>query len=101
MCFAMDHKAQKWMVIDGLQRISTIVKFLEGGDWRLSQLDDIEPEISGKSVALIKTSHGPLHQYYTRVENLSIPVTVLRCDFKKKPTWTIYLRYFIASIQAA
>lgn len=48
MCFAMDHKVQKWMVIYGLQRILTIVKFLEGGDWRLSQLDDIEPEISGK-----------------------------------------------------
>lgn len=84
MCFAMDHKAQKWIVIDGLQRISTIVKFLKGGDWKLSQLDDIEPEIAGKSVAAIKTSDSALHQYYTRVENLSIPVTVLRCDFKKK-----------------
>ena len=42
MCFALDHKAQKWMVIDGLQRISTIVKFLRGGDWKLSKLDDID-----------------------------------------------------------
>lgn len=84
MCFALDHKAQKWIVIDGLQRISTIVKFLEGGDWKLSKLDDIEPEIAGKSVAAIKTSDGALHQYYTRVENLSIPVTVLRCNFTKK-----------------
>ena len=85
MCFALDHKAQKWIVIDGLQRISTIVKFLQGGDWHLSQLDDIDPEIAGKSVAAIKTSTTALHQYYTRVENLSVPVTVLRCDFKKKP----------------
>lgn len=84
MCFALDHKAQKWIVIDGLQRIATIVKFLEGGDWSLSQLDDIEPDIAGKSVAAIKTSTDSLHQYYTRVENLSIPVTVLRCDLKKK-----------------
>ena len=84
MCFAMDHKAQKWIVVDGLQRISTIVKFLKGGDWKLSQLDDIEPEIAGKSVAAIKTSDSALRQYYTRVENLSIPVTVLLCDFKKK-----------------
>lgn len=84
MCFAMDHKAQKWIVIDGLQRISTIVKFLEGADWKLSVLDDIERDISGKSAAAIKTSTGSLHQYYTRVENLSIPVTVLRCDFKKR-----------------
>ena len=85
MCFALDHKQQKWIVIDGLQRISTIVKFLQGGDWKLSQLNDIDPEIAGKSVAAIKTSTAALHQYYTRVENLSVPVTVLRCDFKKKP----------------
>ncbi len=84
MCFALDHKQQKWIVIDGLQRIATIVKFLQGGDWNLSQLNDIEPEIAGKSVAAIKTSTGALHHYYTRVENLSVPVTVLRCDFKKK-----------------
>jgi hypothetical protein len=38
MCFALDHKAQRWIVIDGLQRISTIVRFLEGGDWNLSAL---------------------------------------------------------------
>lgn len=85
MCFALDHKQQKWIVIDGLQRISTIVKFLQGGDWKLSQLEDIDPEIAGKSVAAIKTPTSALHQYYTRVENLSVPVTVLRCDFKKKP----------------
>jgi hypothetical protein len=83
MCFALDHKAQRWIVIDGLQRIATIVRFLTGGDWTLSELDDIEPDIAGKSVAAIKTSDGPLHQYYTRVENLSIPITVLRCDFTK------------------
>lgn len=84
MCFALDHKAQQWIVIDGLQRISTIVRFLQGGDWNLSVLEDIEQAIAGKSVAAIKTKDDPLHHYYTRVENLTVPVTVLRCDFKKK-----------------
>jgi len=84
MCFAMDYKAQKWIVIDGLQRISTIVKFLDGGDWKLSELEDVDPDIAGQSVAAIKTDSGKLHGYYTRVENLSVPVTVLRCDFTKK-----------------
>lgn len=84
MCFALDYKAQKWVVIDGLQRIATIVKFLEGGDWTISDLEDIEPEIAGKSVAAIKQQASALHHYYTRVENLTIPITVLRCDFKKK-----------------
>ena len=84
MCFALDHKAQRWIVIDGLQRISTIVRFLDGGDWKLSDLEDVEPEIAGTLVASIKMPNSPLFHYYTRVENLSIPVTVLRCDFKKK-----------------
>lgn len=60
------------------------MRFLEGGDWTLSPLEDVEPEIAGQSVAAIKTATDSLHQYYTRVENLSVPVTVLRCDFKKK-----------------
>src|ERR1035437_3674657 len=75
---------QRGIVIDGLQRIHTIVRFLEGGDWKLSPLEDIEPEVAGKSVAAIKLENNPLHQYYTRVENLTVPVTVLRCDFSKK-----------------
>src|ERR1700722_20108811 len=28
MCFSLDHKTQKWKVIDGLQRMSTITNFL-------------------------------------------------------------------------
>jgi hypothetical protein len=84
MCFAMDYDAQKWIVIDGLQRISTIIHYLEGKDWKLSTLDDIEQEISGKLASEIKFAKGPLHRFYTRVENLSIPITVLRCDFAKK-----------------
>lgn len=84
MCFAQDYKAQEWIVIDGLQRISTILRFLKGEDWKLSNLDDIDPAIKGKSAAAIKTSKTSLHDYYARVENLSVPITVLRCDFKKK-----------------
>ncbi len=84
MCFALDHKDQRWMVIDGLQRIATIVRFLEGDDWKLSILDDVDSGIIGKSAAAIKNAKDALHRYYTRVENLSIPITVLRCEFKKQ-----------------
>ena len=84
MCFAHDHKIQKWIVIDGLQRISTIIRFLSGGDWTLSKLEDIDPELAGKSVAAIKTSDPKLRHFYMRIENLSIPITVLRCDFSKR-----------------
>ncbi|MFN4354664.1 DUF262 domain-containing protein [Parvibaculum sp.] len=84
MCFAMDHRAQRWIVIDGLQRISTIVRFLRGEDWRLSQLDDINQDIAGKTAAAIKTSTDDLHQYYSRVENQTLPINVLRCNFQKR-----------------
>ena len=94
MCFSYDPEKQEWMVIDGLQRISTIVKFLEGGDWKISKLLDIDQNISGKSVAAIKTSDSKLHKYYTRVENLAIPVTVLRCDHSKKSHLTYLFTIF-------
>ena len=84
MCFAYDYKKGRWIVIDGLQRISTIIKFLDGGDWKLSVLPDIDPELSGKSVSAIKTSRTSLRQLYTRVQNQTIPINVLRCDFDKK-----------------
>ena len=80
LCFSYDAKQQKWLVIDGLQRISTIIRFLTGADWKLSKLEDIEPRISGISAAAIK--HDPsLIEFYRRVENSTIPITVLRCDY--------------------
>lgn len=89
MCFAMDYKQQKWIVIDGLQRMWTIVRFLHGGDWKLSDLEDIDQNLSGRSIDDIRNGKPELRQYYTRVENLSIPITVLRCDFTKK----VHLEY--------
>ncbi len=80
LCFSYDAKQQKWLVIDGLQRISTIISFLAGKDWRLSKLDDVEPRLCGISAAAIKTDTS-LAEFYTRVENSTIPITVLRCDY--------------------
>ena len=83
LCFSYDAKQQKWLVIDGLQRISTIIRFLKGADWKLAKLDDIEPKIANVSAAAIKTE-PELHEYYRRIENSSIPITVLRCDYSNK-----------------
>ena len=44
LCFSYDAKQQKWLVIDGLQRILTIIRFLSGADWKLSKLDDIDQD---------------------------------------------------------
>ncbi len=85
MCFSMDYKTQRWQVIDGLQRMASIIKFL-GVDplWKLSELEDIEPDLSGKTVREFLPVESPLHVYYQRVENLTLPITVLRCDYSKK-----------------
>ena len=84
MCFSLDYKLQEWQVIDGLQRIWSIVRFLSGGDWRLSELQDIDPKISGRAAKDFADQKSPLHSYYKRVENLTLPITVLRCDYSKK-----------------
>lgn len=90
MCFSLDYKTQRWQVIDGLQRMSTIIGFLSGKMKKLSALKDIDPAIAGKQVAQFIDENSELHSYYTRIENLTIPITVLRCD-NSKPSHTHYL----------
>lgn len=84
MCFSVDYKTQKWQVIDGLQRMSAIIQFLSDENWTLSKLPDIDPKISGKQVKEFFNPQSELNLLYTRVENLTLPITVLRCDYSKK-----------------
>jgi len=84
MCFSLDYKTQNWQVIDGLQRMYTIIRFLIGSNWTLSRLDDIDPNLSGKPISSIADRKSELYFYYTRVQNLTLPITVLRCDYLKK-----------------
>lgn len=82
MCFAFDYKTRKWIVIDGLQRMTAIIKFLnENENWTLSRLEDIDPKLSGKNSKEFHDGKSELHSYVERVENLTLPITVLRCDF--------------------
>lgn len=84
MCFAYDYKTNRWIVIDGLQRAATIVKFLDGQDWKLATLPDIDPKLSGSNAQTIKNSKNELRDFYTRVQNQTLPINVLRCDLSKK-----------------
>lgn len=84
MCFSLDYKTQKWQVIDGLQRMSSIIRFLEDKAWRLSNLDDIDKKLSGKKVTDFRDEDSENHVLYQRLENLTLPITVLRCDHSKK-----------------
>ncbi len=84
MCFAFDYRQNQWQVIDGLQRISTVIRFLDvKNPWRLSTLDDIDPKLAGKQTASKKTQKSLLPRYHSLIENTQIPVNVLRCDFSK------------------
>jgi len=84
MCFSLDYKSQKWQVIDGLQRISSVIRFLGDKDWKLSNLEDIDKEIAGKRTSIFKKKGDPLYPLYLRVQNLTLPITVLRCDYSKR-----------------
>ena len=84
MCLGLDYRRNRWIVIDGLQRVSTIIRFLSGDDWKLSKLHDINREIAGKSAASIKNSSGVLKNYYSRIQNQSLPINVLRCSFDNR-----------------
>jgi hypothetical protein len=81
MCISFDFNSNERMVIDGLQRMSTIISFLTNDEYQLSSLDDVDEKISGKTVSAIKSRN---RTYYDRVENLTIPITVIRCDYKKQ-----------------
>ncbi|WP_454897023.1 DUF262 domain-containing protein [Alloprevotella tannerae] len=82
MCISLDISSQKRMVIDGLQRISSIIKFLdEKKDWKLSKSDDVDLRISGKKVSEIKIENPNL---VAILENVTIPITVIRCDYSNQ-----------------
>lgn len=81
MCISWDYKTGQRQVIDGLQRVSSLIKFLSDDRWRLSKLDDIDERLSGKRVEDIQNDNPEI---YHRVENVIIPITVLRCDYSKQ-----------------
>ena len=81
LCISYDFKSSERQVVDGRQRISSIVRFLDKKSWKLSKLDDIDQTISNKTNLDIKTQHP---EVYARLQNTTIPVTVLRCDLTKE-----------------
>lgn len=83
LCISLDAKSQNRVIIDGLQRMATIIKFLdyERNDWKLSACEDVDKRISGKLASQIAKEYPEL---FAAVENLTLPITVLRCDYSKR-----------------
>lgn len=83
LCISYDFKTNKRLVIDGKQRITTIVSFLADPNFKISSLKDIDQRISGKTVTSIK-NNAETSILYEKVQNLMIPITVIRCDSSNK-----------------
>lgn len=81
MCISLDYKTNKRLVIDGLQRMQTIINFLSDDEFKLSNIDDVDERIAGKTVHTVKTKSKDI---FERVQNVTIPITVIRCDTSKK-----------------
>lgn len=84
MCFSLDPKSQRWKVIDGLQRMTSITDFLGPREWRLNSLDDIHPRLRGATNLSLRDGDEAASILYSSVENVTIPVTVIRCDYSKR-----------------
>jgi len=83
MCFSLDPKTQRWKVIDGLQRMTSITDFLGSEDYKLPDLKDIHPRLRLKSNNELKSGDEEDSILYSSIENVTIPVTVIRCDYSK------------------
>lgn len=84
MCFSLDFHTQKWQVVDGLQRMTAINSFLGNREWRLSRLKEIDQKISGRTNFDIRDGDEDSKILYRRIQNLSLPITVIRCDQLRK-----------------
>lgn len=84
MCFSLDYKTQKWKVIDGLQRMSSIIRFLSPPEWRLSDLSDIHPQLKAVKNSDLRNGTDDQKRLYSLVEDVSIPITVIRCDYSQR-----------------
>lgn len=84
MCFSLDYKTQRWKVIDGLQRMSAIIRFLSTSEWRLSDLLDIHPKLRKAKNTELKHGNEEQKRLFALVEDVSIPVTVIRCDYTQR-----------------
>ena len=80
LIFALNSKTGQYVVIDGLQRISTIKRFYEDKKWKLTKLPDINQTISGQLVSVIKKKFP---NFATRIDNTMIPVIIVKSDFAK------------------
>jgi len=87
----LDTQTKQYKVIDGLQRVRTIINFFNDPKFKLSVLPDINPRISGKSVSKIKKES---EEMYKKLENSTIHYTLIKCDFSDESHMDYLFRFF-------
>jgi Protein of unknown function DUF262 len=90
MCFSLDYTTQKWKVIDGLQRMSTITGFLGDHEWKITNAEDIHPLLRDSSNLKLKGGNEHEQKLYSIVEDVTVPITVIRCSYDE-PSHMRYL----------
>lgn len=83
VCLFHDNATGQKIVVDGLQRISSIIALLnpKGKDWTISDIEGVDERLRGKTVASLRADANGL--LYT-IEEKVLPVTVIRGIFDKK-----------------
>ncbi|MDR2685869.1 MAG: DUF262 domain-containing protein [Rickettsiales bacterium] len=95
LCFSYDYKTRERMVIDGLQRISTILRFMSDDNFRIMDLPEIHEDIAGKTkVELENIPDGKKASPYSTIINVTIPITVLRGDFNNESNMEYLYKIF-------
>ena len=87
----LDTQTGKYNVIDGLQRVRTIINFFDDPKFKLSNLPDVDSRIAGKSVLKIKKESEEL---YNKLENRMIHYTLIKCDFTDSGHMDYLFRFF-------
>lgn len=97
MCFSVDAH-EKYNVIDGRQRTSTIVEFVNSlqdinsaQKYVFSDLQDVDPRISGKNLLAVKENTP---EVLTIIKNATIPINMLKCDYNKENNMQYIFKIF-------
>ena len=97
MCFSVDAH-EKYNVIDGRQRTSTIVEFItslqdvnSAREYSFSDLQDVDRRIAGKNLLQIKESTP---EVLTIIKNATIPINMLKCDYDKENNMQYIFKIF-------
>jgi len=84
ICISYDYERNVRYVIDGRQRIETIIEFINNKEYRLPQMADIDEKIAGKTSKELEEGTDVENKIYERIINFTIPVTVIRCNYSKE-----------------